>query len=424
MTPDSYGATRDPRSPEGRTPPGQTLAVDWPVLTYGLTPRIPEPDWQVVVDGLVAEPRSWSLAELHALPAQDVTMDIHCVTGWSMLDMRFRGIPVRRLLDQLTVLPEARYVMIEGYDGCSTNLPLGHLMEDAWLVWAGDGAPLDALHGGPLRLVVRGRYFWKSLKWVNRISLLAEDSPGYWERLGYHNDADPWREERTSHDERWRPAVVVGSHPETPTLRTLTLEVEGWEGHIPGQHIKIGVRRGDSRFFRSYSIGSAPASERLQITVDRLDDGLVSPWLHRLRPGEAIDVAGPSGMRYVLRPGHPSLFIGGGSGVVPLMSMMRSCVRDHAGTPWDLIVSVRTPEDLPFADELTEGARVCYTRQRATGDTRTPGRLRPEDLVDLIDTTGFAYICGSSGFVEHVGALLVELGYPPARICAQRYGPG
>lgn len=106
------------------------------------------------------------------------------------------------------------------------------------------------------------------------------------------------------------------------------------------------------------------------------------------------------------------------------MSMMRSCVRDHAGTPSHLVVSVKTPDDLPFAEELTGSARVCHTRQRGPGDTRAPGRLRSEDLADLIDTSGIAYICGSSGFVEHVGTLLLELGYPPAQIMAQRYGPG
>lgn len=260
-----------------RIPPGQTLAIDWPVLTYALTPQTPDSAWHVVVDGMVTEARSWSLAELRTLPAESVTMDIHCVTGWSKLDMRFYGVPVRRLLDQVGIPPEAKYALIEAYDDCSTNLPLSHVMEDAWLVWAANGEPLDAVHGGPLRLVTRGKYFWKSLKWVNRISLLAEDSPGYWERLGYHNDADPWREQRSAYDEEWQRAVVIESHDETPTLRTLTLGIAGWESHNPGQHIKIVAGHGDSRFFRLYSIGSAPGTGRLQITVDRRDDGLVSP---------------------------------------------------------------------------------------------------------------------------------------------------
>ncbi len=407
-----------------RIPPGQTLAADWPVLTYGLTPRVPEADWRVVVDGLVGEPRSWSLPDLHALPAEDVTMDVHCVTGWSKLDLRFSGVRVRDVLDRAGVAPEAGHVLLEGYDGCSANLPLSHVLDETWLVWAADGAPLDVLHGGPLRLVTRGRYFWKSLKWVNRITVLAEDAPGFWERLGYHNDGDPWREQRTARHANWRPAVVVDSREETPTLRTLTLQVEGWAGHEPGQHVSIGVPHGESRYFRSYSIGSAPGLGRFQITVDRLDGGLFSPWLHRLRTGDTVEVAGPGGARYVLRPGHPSLFIGGGSGVVPLMSMMRSCVRDRPGTPWHLVVSVRTPEDLPFADELTGRAHVCYTRRPAAGDTRTPGRLRSEDLSGLADSSGLAYVCGSTGFVEHVGALLMELGYPRDQIVAQRYGPG
>lgn len=407
-----------------RIPPGQTLTADWPVLTYGLTPRVSETEWRVVVDGLVTSSGAWSLADLRALPVEDVTMDVHCVTGWSKLDLRLTGVRMRHVLDRVGVAPDAAHIMLEGYDDCSANLPLSHVLDDAWLVWAADGAPLDALHGGPVRLVTRGRYFWKSLKWVNRITVLAEDAPGFWERLGYHNDGDPWREQRTVRDATWRAGLVVGSREETPTLRTITLRVEDWQGHVPGQSIRIGVPYGESRFFRSYSIGSVPGPDRVQITVDHLDGGLFSPWLHRLRVGDTVDVSGPGGERYVLRPGHPSLFIGGGSGVVPLMSMMRSCERDHPDTPWRMVVSVRTPDDLPFADELTDRARVCYTRQPAAGDTRAAGRLRSDDLAELVDTSGLAYICGSTGFVEHVGALLMELGYPREQIVAQRYGPG
>jgi DMSO/TMAO reductase YedYZ molybdopterin-dependent catalytic subunit len=181
-------------SPE-RVPPGQHLTGDFPVLSAGPTPRTPLDRWRFTVEGEVEEPRSWGWRDFLALPAEEVVTDIHCVTTWSKLDTRWRGVSVDTLLDGLD--PEAGYATAFCDGGYTTNLPLEELTGGkAWVAYEYDGEPLHPEHGGPARLLVPHLYFWKSAKWVRGLRLTLEDAPGFWESLGYHDLGDPWREQR------------------------------------------------------------------------------------------------------------------------------------------------------------------------------------------------------------------------------------
>jgi DMSO/TMAO reductase YedYZ molybdopterin-dependent catalytic subunit len=184
-----------------RLPPGQYAEPGFPVLTAGATPRIDPGEYSFRVEGLVREPRAWSLAELKALPGSTFSGDIHCVTKWSKLDTSFGGVSLDVLLGQAEPLPEASHGLASSYGGYTTNLPLDDLRGGlAWLVWEHEGKPLPAEHGGPVRLLVPHLYFWKSAKWVTGLRLLDHDQPGFWETLGYHNLGDPWREQRYQGD--------------------------------------------------------------------------------------------------------------------------------------------------------------------------------------------------------------------------------
>jgi DMSO/TMAO reductase YedYZ molybdopterin-dependent catalytic subunit len=188
-------------SAAGRTPPGQYLTPDFPVLSAGPTPRIPLDRWSLRVEGLLASPTSWDWPAFQALPARDWTVDISCVTKWTKLDMRWRGVSVDSLLEQVEIDPAAAFVVAWSEGGYTTNLPLSDVVNgQAFVAFEYDGRPLSPEHGGPARLVVPGRYFWKSAKWLRGLRLQAKDEPGFWESLGYHNRGDQWREERYSGD--------------------------------------------------------------------------------------------------------------------------------------------------------------------------------------------------------------------------------
>ena len=184
-----------------RLPPGQYLESGFPVLHIGPTPELAPADWSFSISGLVGTPSTWSFDELVALPVETPTRDIHCVTKWTKLDTTWRGVSVDTLLDAAGPAPEAAYVAISAWDGYTTNLPLADLRDGrAWLTWEFEGEPLEAEHGGPVRLIVPHLYFWKSAKWVKGFELRAEDAPGFWERGGYHDYGDPWREQRYQGD--------------------------------------------------------------------------------------------------------------------------------------------------------------------------------------------------------------------------------
>jgi len=182
-----------------RLPPGQYLTEKWPVLHAGSVPQTDLATWDFKVFGEVDEPVTLTYEELMALPQTEITADIHCVTRWSRFDTSFKGVHWRELKKLVRPKPSARFVLAHAEQGFTSNLPLEALEEDdALIAWEADGEPLEPEHGWPLRLVVPSRYFWKSAKWLRGLELLAADQPGFWERYGYHNDADYWKEERYS----------------------------------------------------------------------------------------------------------------------------------------------------------------------------------------------------------------------------------
>ena len=180
-----------------RVPPGQYLTERFPVLTVGPNPKYDLASWDFSVFGEVENEVSLSWDELIALPQKDVVLDIHCVTRWSKLDTRWRGVPVTEILGIAGVKASGTHVMAYSDGGYTTNMPLEVLLdEDALLAHSYEGDPLEHDHGAPLRLIAPKRYFWKSAKFLRKLELMSEDRMGFWELNGYHNDADPWREER------------------------------------------------------------------------------------------------------------------------------------------------------------------------------------------------------------------------------------
>jgi DMSO/TMAO reductase YedYZ molybdopterin-dependent catalytic subunit len=180
-----------------RLPPGQYLTEKWPVLHAGDIPDVELATWDFRVWGEVESPVRLSWEELDELTKIEVTQDIHCVTRWSRFDTTFRGVPWSAVAELVRPKPSARFAIAHAEQGYTANVPASFLdQEGAMLATHADGEPLAPEHGWPLRLVVPGKYFWKSAKWLRGIELSATDNPGFWERYGYHNDADPWKEER------------------------------------------------------------------------------------------------------------------------------------------------------------------------------------------------------------------------------------
>ena len=182
-----------------RLPPGQKEVKNWPVLDLGAQPQVKAENWRLRVTGLVHHALVWTLPEFLALPQADFVSDIHCVTAWSRYDNHWTGVAASTLLDLVKPKAEARHVIFHAYDGYTTNVKLGvFAAPDVLLAHSWEGMPLPRGHGGPVRIVIPRWYFWKSAKWVSRIEFAAEDRPGFWEVRGYHNEGDPWEEERYS----------------------------------------------------------------------------------------------------------------------------------------------------------------------------------------------------------------------------------
>jgi DMSO/TMAO reductase YedYZ molybdopterin-dependent catalytic subunit len=180
-----------------RVPAGQYLTEKFPVLTVGPNPRFDLESWDLTVFGEVDRELRLSWDELLALPQRDIVTDIHCVTRWSKLDTAWRGVAVSDLLERAGVRPAGTHVMAYSDGGYTTNIPLATLYDDGVLVaHTYAGQPLEPDHGAPLRLLVPKRYFWKSAKFLRKLEVMSEDRMGFWELNGYHNDADPWQEQR------------------------------------------------------------------------------------------------------------------------------------------------------------------------------------------------------------------------------------
>ncbi len=184
----------------GRVPPGQHLTDDFPVLSAGPTPQTPLEEWDFrVVDQDGVDLARWDWRAFKALPQEEVTADIHCVTTWSKLDTRWQGVSVDTLLEGLDVEADFALAFCDG--DYTTNVPLDDLLDGkGWVAHGFDGDPLEPEHGGPARLLVPHLYFWKSAKWIRGLQLLDEDEPGFWESLGYHHYGDPWLEQRYQGD--------------------------------------------------------------------------------------------------------------------------------------------------------------------------------------------------------------------------------
>ena len=183
-----------------RLPPGQYDVGDgFPVLAAGPTPLTPLDRWDFTVHDETDVLRRWTWEEFRGLPREALSVDIHCVTKWSKFDTRWEGVAIDTLLDGLSTT--ATHVVALSDGGYTTNVPLAELTgRRAWVVDTYAGTPLTAEHGGPARLLVPHLYFWKSAKWLRRLTLLPHDEPGFWESFGYHNHGDPWREQRYSGD--------------------------------------------------------------------------------------------------------------------------------------------------------------------------------------------------------------------------------
>jgi DMSO/TMAO reductase YedYZ molybdopterin-dependent catalytic subunit len=182
-----------------RLPPGQYLTEKWPVLHAGDVPRLDVATWTFRVYGEVEQEVTLGWKAFSELPRSSNVQDIHCVTRWSRFDMAFEGVHWRELAALCKPLPTARFVIAHAEHDFTSNVPISSLEDEgALLATHANGEPLTLEHGGPMRLVIPGKYFWKSAKWLRAIELSPVDRLGFWERYGYHNDADPWTEERYS----------------------------------------------------------------------------------------------------------------------------------------------------------------------------------------------------------------------------------
>jgi ferredoxin-NADP reductase len=233
----------------------------------------------------------------------------------------------------------------------------------------------------------------------------------------------------------WRVAEAVEVVPETPRVKTIRLDVPDWPGHLPGQHVDIRLTAEDGyQAERSYSIASAPTAMLLELTVERIDDGEVSPYLtEELRPGDVFELRGPVGGYFVWEPsrGGPLLLVAGGSGVVPLMAMLRQLADDGGGVEATLLLSSRSWDDVIYRDELEAfggDIRVVHTLTRSQPDG-WDGYSRRVDS-DLLAEIGpppsqrpHVYVCGPTPFVEAVASALVDLGHDPTQIRTERFGP-
>ncbi len=178
-------------------PPGQAVTSGFPVLHVGDVPPIDTKTWKLRVFGLVENPFELSYDELRALPPTDWNGDIHCVTRWSKKDTHWRGLSFKTILERAKPHASVTHVIQHADNAYTTNLPLEVMNDETVMIaYEFEGTPLEPIHGGPVRMFVPKRYFWKSAKWLNGIEFLDRDQPGFWEVRGYHNDADPWKEER------------------------------------------------------------------------------------------------------------------------------------------------------------------------------------------------------------------------------------
>ena len=225
---------------------------------------------------------------------------------------------------------------------------------------------------------------------------------------------------------RWQIGTVTAIKVETPRAKSFRIDLPMWMPHLPGQHYDVRLTAPDGyRAQRSYSIASSPLDEGgIELTIDRLDDGEVSPYFHDVVVvGDQVEVRGPFTSYFVWRGEQPVLLVGGGSGVVPLMAMLRHRRRTMPELPMRLVYSVRKAEDVFYADELGDDAVLTFTREPPDGWTGHRGRIDAGVIADAGIEGGLAFVCGSNGFVETASQLLLAAGHAPDRIRTERFGP-
>ena len=225
---------------------------------------------------------------------------------------------------------------------------------------------------------------------------------------------------------RWQIGTVKSIKRETPRVKSLRIELPMWMPHLPGQHYDIRLTAPDGyRAQRSYSIASSPFDEgEIELTVDRLEDGEVSPYLHDVVvEGDQVEVRGPFASYFVWRGEKPVLLVGGGSGVVPLMAILRHRRRTMPDLPMRLVYSVRNADDVIYSDELGEEALLTFTRKPPDGWSGHRGRIDPALIAEAGIDASTAFVCGSNGFVEAASQLLLAAGYEPHQVRTERFGP-
>jgi ferredoxin-NADP reductase len=225
---------------------------------------------------------------------------------------------------------------------------------------------------------------------------------------------------------RWQIGTVTRIKQETSRVKSFRIELRMWMPHLPGQHYDVRLTAPDGyRAQRSYSIASSPLDEgEIELTIDRLDDGEVSPYFHDVVvEGDQVELRGPFTSYFVWRGEEPVLLVGGGSGVVPLMAMLRHRRRTMPDLPMRLIYSVRTAEELIYADELGDDALVTFTREPPEGWSGHRGRIDSQLVESALEPMATAFVCGSNGFVESASRLLLGAGVDAERIRTERFGP-
>jgi ferredoxin-NADP reductase len=225
---------------------------------------------------------------------------------------------------------------------------------------------------------------------------------------------------------RWQIATVESIKRETPHVKSFCLRLPMWMPHLPGQHYDVRLTAPDGyRAQRSYSIASSPLDEgEVELTIDRLDDGEVSPYFHDVvQEGDQVEVRGPFTSYFVWRGDAPVLLVGGGSGVVPLMAMLRHRRRTMPDLPMRLVYSVRSADDVIYADELGDDAVLTYTREPPADWRGHTGRIDSALIGEAAPEGGIAFVCGSNGFVETASQLLLDAGYPARSVRTERFGP-
>jgi ferredoxin-NADP reductase len=225
---------------------------------------------------------------------------------------------------------------------------------------------------------------------------------------------------------RWQIGTVTRIKGETPRVKSFRIELPMWMPHLPGQHYDVRLTAPDGyRAQRSYSIASSPLDEGgIELTIDRLEDGEVSPYFHDvIVEGDQVEVRGPFTSYFVWRGEKPVLLVGGGSGVVPLMCMLRHRRRTMPDLPMRLVYSVRNADDVIYADELMDDALLTYTREPPDGWTGHRGHIDAGLITEAGIGNGIGFVCGSNGFVETASQLLLDAGYEPMQVRTERFGP-